>query len=108
VGNKGYRKYLRTPKASEHFEIDEDKVRAEARYDGLWILQTDLELSAPEVDLRYKELWMVEAIFRTIKTILANRPIFHKCDETIRGHVVPRAKRLFITCVAANSYKSSV
>lgn len=87
VGNKGYRKYLRTPKASEHFEIDEDKVRAEARYDGLWVLQTDLELSAPEVALRYKELWMVETIFRTIKSILANRPIFHKCDETIRGHV---------------------
>jgi len=87
VGNKGYRKYLRTPKAKEHFEIDEDKVRAEARYDGIWVLQTDLELSAPEVALRYKELWMVEAIFRTIKSILANRPIFHKCDETIRGHV---------------------
>ena len=30
---------------------------------------------------------MVEAIFRSIKSILANRPIFHKCDETIRGHV---------------------
>lgn len=87
VGNKGYRKYLRTPKAKEHFEIDEDKVRDEARYDGIWVLQTDLELSAPEVALRYKELWMVEAIFRTIKSILANRPIFHKCDETIRGHV---------------------
>lgn len=87
VGNKGYRKYLRTPKAKEHFEIDEDKIRDEARYDGIWILQTDLELSAPDVALRYKELWMVEAIFRTIKSILANRPIFHKCDETIRGHV---------------------
>ena len=87
VGNKGYRKYLRTPKAKDHFEIDEDKVRDEARYDGIWVLQTDLELSAPDVALRYKELWMVEAIFRTIKSILANRPIFHKCDETIRGHV---------------------
>lgn len=87
VGNKGYRKYLRTPKAKEHFEIDADKVRDEARYDGIWVLQTDLELSASELALRYKELWMVEAIFRTIKSILANRPIFHKCDETIRGHV---------------------
>ena len=37
--------------------------------------------------MRYKELWQVESIFRTIKSILANRPIFHKCDETIRGHV---------------------
>ena len=30
---------------------------------------------------------MVEAIFCTIKSIVANRPIFHKCDETIYGHV---------------------
>ncbi len=30
---------------------------------------------------------MVEDIFRTAKTILETRPIYHKCDETIRGHV---------------------
>ena len=37
----------------------------------------------PEV----KELWQVERLFRSVKSILATRPIFHKCDETIRGHV---------------------
>jgi hypothetical protein len=87
VGNKGYRKYLTTPKTAQHFQIDEDKIRKEATYDGIWVLQTDLDISAKDVALRYKELWMVEDIFRTIKSILANRPIFHKCDETIRGHV---------------------
>ena len=35
----------------------------------------------------YKELWMVEDMFRTTKSILETRPIYHKCDETIRGHV---------------------
>ncbi|HEX8013074.1 MAG TPA: hypothetical protein VF814_19435 [Casimicrobiaceae bacterium] len=30
---------------------------------------------------------MVEAIFRTMKSKLATRPIFHKVDDTIRGHV---------------------
>jgi transposase len=87
VGNKGYRKYLKTPSGGQHFKIDEDKVRDEAKYDGIWVLQTDLDISSKDVALRYKELWMVESIFRTIKSILANRPIFHKCDETIRGHV---------------------
>ena len=37
--------------------------------------------------LRYKQLWTVEATFRTAKHLLATRPIFHKLDETIRGHV---------------------
>ena len=87
VGNKGYRKYLKTPSGGQHFKIDEDKVRDEAKYDGIWVLQTDLDISSKDVALRYKELWMVESIFRTIKSILSNRPIFHKCDETIRGHV---------------------
>jgi len=87
VGNKGYRKYLAAPKPQEHFQIDEDKILEEAKYDGIWVLQTDLDMSAQEVALHYKELWMVENIFRSIKSILANRPVFHKCDETIRGHV---------------------
>jgi hypothetical protein len=86
VGNKGYRKYLHSngPK----FNIDEEKVKWEERFDGKWVLQTDLEtLGAEEVALQYKRLWMVEEMFRTVKTLLETRPIFHKRDETIRGHV---------------------
>jgi transposase len=30
---------------------------------------------------------MVEAWFRSTKSLLQTRPIYHKCDETIRGHV---------------------
>jgi len=85
VGNKGYRKYLKLTGA--RFQIDEDKIREEARYDGKWVLTTNTELSSREVALQYKQLWMVEQIFRSMKTILSTRPIYHKCDETIRGHV---------------------
>ena len=37
--------------------------------------------------LCYKQLWTVEQTFRTAKHLFATRPIFHKLDETIRGHV---------------------
>ena len=37
--------------------------------------------------LCYKQLWTVEQTFRTAKQLFATRPIFHKLDETIRGHV---------------------
>ena len=30
---------------------------------------------------------MVENLFRTMKSILDTRPIYHKCDDTICGHV---------------------
>lgn len=86
VGNKGYRKYLK-PTADRAFEVDEDKIVAEARYDGKWVLQTDMKISAAEVALRYKQLWMVEAIFRSMKSVLETRPVYHHWDETICGHV---------------------
>ncbi len=86
VGNKGYRKYLAS--SGKTFSIDEAKVKREARFDGKWVLQTDMsDLTAEEVALKYKQLWMVEEMFRTAKTLLETRPIFHHGDDTIRGHV---------------------
>ena len=85
IGNRGYRRFVKT--RGERFAIDEQKIRDEARFDGKWVLTTNTELSAKELALKYKQLWMVEAIFRTMKSQLATRPIFHKCDDTIRGHV---------------------
>jgi transposase len=85
VGNKGYRKFLKS--TGGRFAIDHQKVKADARFDGKWVLQTDLDLPAPEVALSYKDLWMVESLFRSAKSILETRPIYHKRDETIRGHV---------------------
>jgi len=86
VSNRGYRKYLKG--TGVHFEIDVEKIQNETRYDGKWVLRTDLEeLSAEEVALKYKQLWMVEACIRTLKSILETRPVFHHHDATIRGHV---------------------
>lgn len=85
VGNKGYRRFLQT--SGERFTINEQKVKQEARYDGKWVLTTNTELTAPEVAVKYKQLWVVEDIFRSMKSLLETRPIFHKRDETIRGHV---------------------
>jgi transposase len=85
VGNKGYRKYVKVEKNST--SIDFEKVKKEARFDGKWVLRTNTNLSADKVALKYKELWQVERVFRDVKSMLETRPIFHKCDDTIRGHV---------------------
>ena len=86
IGNKGYRKYVQAA-SEEHFTIDEAKIKEEARYDGKWVLRTNLADEPEIIALAYKELWMVEDMFRTMKSILDTRPIYHKRDETIRGHV---------------------
>jgi transposase len=86
VGNRGYRRYL-SGGSPEHFQIDEAKIAEEARYDGKWVLRTNTELDTAEVALQFKRLWMVEQWFRSCKSLLQTRPIYHKRDETIRGHV---------------------
>lgn len=85
IGNKGYRKYLKL--TGKQLTIDEEKIAEDARYDGKWVLKTNTDLSTETVALKYKELWMVEQLFRDAKSVLETRPIFHQKDETIRGHV---------------------
>ena len=86
VGNDGYRRYLATPRAG-HFEIDEARIAEEARFDGLHVLRTNSTLNMLSVAMAYRELWRVEAIFRTAKSTLETRPIFHQNDAAIAGHL---------------------
>ena len=67
--------------------LDHEKINQEARYDGKWVLRTNTDLSAAEVALQYKRLLQVERFFRSAKSLLETRPIFHKTDATITGHL---------------------
>ena len=86
VANKGFRRFLKTPEGSG-FVIDRAKVEADARFDGLFVLRTNTKIAALQVVLRYRNLLAVEDAFKTAKALLATRPIFHKTDAGIRGHV---------------------
>jgi hypothetical protein len=86
VGNAGYRRYLKTPQGP-HFEIDEARIADDARFDGIFVLRTNITLDPLAVMLRYRELLTVEEVFRTAKSLLATRPIYHQSDAAIRGHV---------------------
>ena len=85
VGNRGYRRYLKVAKGSTR--IDPAKVKADARFDGKWVLITNTKLPADKVALKYKELWRVERVFRDMKSLLETRPVYHQKDENIAGHV---------------------
>ena len=86
VSNKGFRRFVKTI-ASGNFSIDYDRVAADAKFDGLFVLRTNTRLSALQVVLRYRNLLAVEDAFKTAKALLTTRPIFHKTDAGIRGHV---------------------
>lgn len=86
IGNSAYRRYLRatTPDA---FEIDPGKLAEEAKYDGIFVLRTNAQISPLQAVLRYRDLLQVEELFRTAKALMRTRPIYHSCDAAIRGHV---------------------
>ncbi len=90
VGNSAYRRYLKTP-AGQHFTIDEDRIAEDARYDGLYILRTNTQMHPLNAMLRYRDLLVVEQLFRSHKALLATRPIFHP-DR--RGDPRPRVLQL--------------
>ena len=86
VSNKGFRRFVKTI-GSGNFSIDYDKAEADAKFDGLFVLRTNTKLSALQVVLRYRNLLAVEDTFKTTKALLTTRPIFHKTDAAIRGHI---------------------
>lgn len=69
-------------------EINEEAIAEEARYDGKYILKTNTDLTAAEVALAYKQLWLVERAFRECKSNLEIRPVYHWTESRIRGHIM--------------------
>lgn len=86
LANRGYARYLKMSK--EAVRINEEAVRAEARFDGKYVLRTNTDFEAAEVARTYKSLWRVERTFRETKSTLEVRPIFHHRDDTSIGHIV--------------------
>jgi transposase len=80
-------RYLRQQKNGA-LVIDRAKIKKEAHLDGKYILSTsDDSLSAEDVALGYKQLLEVERAFRTLKTTLELRPLYHHKDDRIASHI---------------------
>ena len=84
--------YVCLPKqhpSTGRLSIDRAKIAAESRLDGKYLLATsDPDLSAEDVALGYKNLLEAERSFRTMKSTLYLRPVFHRLDDRIRAHVL--------------------
>jgi transposase len=85
IGNTGYRRYVRIEK--DALRIDEEKIASEKKFDGIYVLRTNTELSAKEAALAYKGLWQVERAFREIKSTFEIRPVYLSREDRIKGHI---------------------
>ena len=81
-------RYVKELKSGK-LKIDRAKVKKDEKLDGKYLLSTsDQHLSAEDIALGYKQLLEVERAFRTLKSTLNLRPVYHSKDDRIRSHVV--------------------
>jgi hypothetical protein len=88
VASKRFGPYLSLDGQGRPF-IDRAKVRRAEQLDGKFVLTTnDDTLSAADIALGYKGMWIIEACFRRLKTTgLGIRPMFHWTPRRIVAHV---------------------
>jgi transposase len=86
ISNRGYNKYLRL-NGSVSISIDESKVEADGKWDGLKGYLTNTTLSKEMIIENYSQLWKIEKAFRITKTDLKIRPIYHFRARRIEAHI---------------------
>jgi transposase len=84
------KKYFPYSVESERFTWTEQRAMVEERMQegGKYALITNTNLSKEDVVDAYRTLLTVEDAFRILKDQLDCRPIWHKCDENLNGHLV--------------------
>ncbi len=69
-------------------EENQEHLEREARLDGVFILQSSAaDLDPQEIVTAYKQLLWVERAFRTLKSFLRVRPVYHFTERRIRSHI---------------------
>ncbi len=82
-----FARFLRTT-GGGLLRIDRAKVRAEANFDGKFLLRTsDESLTAADIAQGYKGLYEAERGWRDLKSTLDLRPVYHHREDRIRAHV---------------------
>lgn len=86
--SRRFGRYIRELKSGQ-LRIDRTKLREEERLDGKHLLTTtDFELPAAELALAYRQLNEVERSWRTLKSEIDLRPVYHRLETRIEAHVL--------------------
>ncbi len=78
---------LRSYTISNGTKINEKKIADMKKLAGRFMIVSNTDLSITDMVKRYKDLWRIERSFRTIKSFLEIRPVYHRKEERIEAHV---------------------
>jgi transposase len=71
------------------FHVDKAKLKAAEQRDGHYLLRSNLTAEDPAVLwTRYVQLTQIEAVFRSLKSELGIRPIYHQLEHRSDAHVL--------------------
>ena len=88
IKGKISRRYLKTKVKNNTYQLDEQKIERDQKFDGLLAISTSVSNLKPnQIIAQYCQLFKIEKSFRTIKHHLAVRPIFHWTNSRIKGHL---------------------
>ena len=87
---------IQMPKADEEvtrdtfsFRVDKMKLNAAQQRDGHYLLRSNLTAEDPAVLwTRYVQLTQIESVFRSLKSELGIRPIYHQLEHRADAHVL--------------------
>ncbi len=95
-----YGKYIRLTRSGKPV-IDQARVREQARLDGKVVVHSnDDTLNAEDMALGYKQLQRVEEAWRTLKSGLGLRPVYHHAPHRIHAHVFLTVLALLLERIA--------
>lgn len=87
IKNKARRYFLKN-QANDQWRLDEERIKNAECYDGFLAITTNAKNVSPQQVLNhYHHLFQIEHSFRTFKSYLETRPMFHWTDKRIEGHL---------------------
>jgi len=82
---RGAGRYIHHDEGKYHLDVK--KVECDSKWDGYKAIATTSKLPVIEILEKYSDLFEVEHAFRTLKSQLEIRPMFHWTDKRIEGHI---------------------
>lgn len=84
--NTGYKSLIKIPKGQGAPTINWEKVNEQAKWDGYYVVCTNLKIEPHEATKIYRKLWQIEDCFRVSKSQLEAIPCFVWTDPHIYGY----------------------
>ena len=99
---------LRSYTKSSGTVLNAKKIDDMKKLAGRFMIVTDTDLPVADIVKGYKDLWKIERSFRTIKSFIEIRPVFHRKEERIEAHAFVCVLSLLISRLFEKAFNDEI